>query len=65
MKPWMAAGKIVNLLFIGTDEVGPTDKATPAWVLAQPPQITSTSCRCPDPGAGVGAADAGLLGAGL
>jgi len=48
--PWSAAGKTVNLLFTGTDEVGPTDKATPAWVLAQTGANHVDLVPCPDPG---------------
>ena len=50
--PWIGAGKIVNLLFVGTDEVGPVDHATPAWVLAQTGPNHVDLVPCPDPGGG-------------
>ena len=50
MKPWIAAGKIVNLLLVGTDEVGTTDNATPAWVLAQTGSNHVDLVPCADPG---------------
>jgi hypothetical protein len=49
-QPWLKAGKKVNLLFIGTNEVGPTDTATPAWVLAQTGANQVDLVPCPDPG---------------
>ncbi len=52
MAPWIAAGKIVNLLFTGVDEVGPTDRATPAWVLAQKGANHVDVVPCPNPGSG-------------
>ena len=53
MKPWIAAKKIVNLLFVGTNEVGKTDNATPPWVLAQTGSNHVDLVPCPDPGGGV------------
>jgi hypothetical protein len=53
MKPWIAANKIVNLLFAGADEVGTTDVATPPWVLAQTGRNRVDLVPCPNPGGGV------------
>ncbi len=50
--PWAAVHKRVNLLFDGTNEVGPTDTATPAWVLAQTGSNAVDVVPCPDPGPG-------------
>jgi hypothetical protein len=50
IKPWIAAGKTVNLLLVGTDEVGATDNATPAWVLAQTGSNHVDLVPCADPG---------------
>jgi hypothetical protein len=50
IRPWSKAGKLVNLLFTGTNEVGPADTATPAWVLAQTGANTVDVVPCPDPG---------------
>jgi len=44
MVPWIAAGKRVNLLVAGTNELGPNDTATPSWVLKSVPTVT---CRNP------------------
>lgn len=52
MKPWVAAGKLVNLLFIGNNEVGTTDTATPSWVLAQTGANAVDLVPCPNPGPG-------------
>lgn len=48
--PWLAAKKIVNLLLVGTDEVGTTDVATPSWVLAQTGPNKVDLVPCADPG---------------
>ena len=50
MAPWIKAHKIVNLLLVGVDEVGTTDHATPAWVLAQTGTNYVHTVKCPDPG---------------
>lgn len=49
MKPWIARKKVVNLLFVGTDEIGATDRATPPWVLAQtgPDHVDVVPCAHP------------------
>ncbi|HET6275692.1 MAG TPA: hypothetical protein VFE16_07160 [Candidatus Cybelea sp.] len=52
IQPWIAAKKIVNLLLVGTDEVGETDNATPPWVLAQTGPNQVDLVPCPDPGGG-------------
>ncbi|HEX3671304.1 MAG TPA: hypothetical protein VHT92_06315 [Candidatus Cybelea sp.] len=52
MQPWIAAKKIVNLLFVGVDEVGTTDHATPPWVLAQTGPDHVDVITCSDPGNG-------------
>jgi hypothetical protein len=52
IQPWIAAGKIVNLLLDGTNEVGPTDTATPPWVLAQTGSNHVDLVPCPNPGSG-------------
>jgi hypothetical protein len=52
LKPWIHVHKIVNLLFVGTDEVGPIDHATPAWVLAQTGANHVDLIPCPSPGPG-------------
>lgn len=46
IKPWISAGKLVNLLLVGVDEVGTSDHATPAWVLAQtgPNHVDLVAC---------------------
>ena len=50
--PWVKAQKVVNLLFTGTNEVGPADTATPAWVLAQTGANHVDLVPCPNPGSG-------------
>jgi hypothetical protein len=50
IQPWAAAKKRVNLLFAGVDEVGPQDRATPAWVLAQSGAGKVDVVPCPNPG---------------
>jgi hypothetical protein len=53
IQPWIAAHKIVNLLLTGVDEVGTSDRATPAWVLAQTGPNHVDLVPCTDPGGGV------------
>ncbi len=53
MRPWIHAKKIVNLLFVGTDEVGKTDNATPVWVLAQTGPNHVDLVPCANPGGSV------------
>lgn len=50
IKPWIDAKKIVNLLFVGTDEVGMIDRATPSWVLEQKGTNYVPLIPCSDPG---------------
>jgi hypothetical protein len=50
--PWVAAGKFANLLFIGVNEVGTADTATPPWVLAQTGPNAVDTVPCPNPGKG-------------
>jgi hypothetical protein len=52
VKPWAAAGKRVNLLFDGVNEVGPGNTATPPWVLAQSGSDKVDVVSCPNPGGG-------------
>lgn len=53
--PWVAAGKRANLLFIGVNEVGTIDTATPSYVLAGPnPVPTVAACTSPGPGTNPG-----------
>lgn len=49
-RPWIRAGKTVNFLFAGVNEVGPNDTATPAWVLAQKGANKVDVVSCKDPG---------------
>lgn len=51
--PWIAAKKIVNLLLVGTDEVGTADVATPPWVLAQTGPNHVDLVPCANPGGNV------------
>lgn len=53
IQPWIAAKKTVNLLLVGTDEVGKTDIATPSWVLAQKGPNKVDLVPCDDPGGSV------------
>lgn len=50
--PWIAAKKFANLLFIGVNEIGATDTATPAWVLSQTGVNAVDTIACPNPGIG-------------
>jgi len=53
--PWVAAGKRANLLFVGVNEVGTADTATPSYVLAGPnPAPTVPACTNPGPGTQAG-----------
>lgn len=49
MRPWVRAHKIVNLLFVGVNEVGKNDNATPSWVLAQSGPNHVDLVPCPNP----------------
>ncbi|HEY1977589.1 MAG TPA: hypothetical protein VGG89_13625 [Candidatus Baltobacteraceae bacterium] len=49
--PWIAAGKRANMLFIGVNEAGSIDTATPSYVLTGPnPVPTVAACTSPGPG---------------
>ena len=51
--PWRKAHKLVNLLFVGANEVGTADTDTPAWVLNQSGSNTvDIVSPCPSPGTG-------------
>ncbi len=52
IKPWASARKLVNLLFANVNEVGSSDTATPAWVLAQTGANAVPTVACPNPGPG-------------
>lgn len=50
--PWAAAGKRANLLFVGVNEAGTADTATPSYVLTGPSPVPTVPA-CTSPGAGI------------